>query len=170
MVAELIETNEIAESNKRSSMQKDPTEKKKKTKKTSKDAANGKKKSSKKSSKEKKDSTASGKRKHDNATEQSFPAIPTNNTVEMNGTDEEIPKKRAKQVSSDDTKEITELSAAEREGAFTNFAISEQTLKCLSVAGYKYLFPIQASKFSQHIFPSPSPTTLTKFTTPTAKT
>ncbi|KAM9065109.1 nucleolar RNA helicase 2 isoform 2-T2 [Sarcophilus harrisii] len=60
----------------------------------------------------------------------------------------ENPKKDEKKANKDSKAEDTEeLSAEQKEGAFSNFPISEETIQLLKARGVTYLFPIQAKTF-----------------------
>ncbi|XP_068927576.1 nucleolar RNA helicase 2 [Petaurus breviceps papuanus] len=53
-------------------------------------------------------------------------------------------KEKEKDSESEDTEELT---AEQKEGAFSNFPISEETIQLLKARGVTYLFPIQAKTF-----------------------
>ncbi|XP_044515127.1 nucleolar RNA helicase 2 isoform X2 [Gracilinanus agilis] len=61
----------------------------------------------------------------------------------------EKPKKDKKKENEKDSKaeDTEELSAEQKEGAFSNFPISEETIQLLKARGVTYLFPIQAKTF-----------------------
>ncbi|XP_036590573.1 nucleolar RNA helicase 2 [Trichosurus vulpecula] len=61
----------------------------------------------------------------------------------------EKPKKDEKKGNEKDSKseDTEELSEEQKEGAFSNFPISEETIQLLKARGVTYLFPIQAKTF-----------------------
>ncbi|XP_074152671.1 nucleolar RNA helicase 2 [Sminthopsis crassicaudata] len=63
---------------------------------------------------------------------------------ELENSKKDEKKANKKNSKAEDTEE---LSAEQKEGAFSNFPISEETIKLLKARGVTYLFPIQAKTF-----------------------
>ncbi|KAK7806775.1 hypothetical protein U0070_026118 [Myodes glareolus] len=66
---------------------------------------------------------------------------------------EPLDKKSAKtkEIKTEEPSEEDEIPVEQKEGAFSNFPISEETIKLLKARGVNYLFPVQAKTF-HHVY------------------
>uniref|UniRef100_A0AC11DHE3 DExD-box helicase 21 n=1 Tax=Ovis aries TaxID=9940 RepID=A0AC11DHE3_SHEEP len=69
-----------------------------------------------------------------------------------NGFPDSEPDSNSKEAASEENSELEqEMTVEQKEGAFSNFPISEETIKLLKARGVTFLFPIQAKTF-HHVY------------------
>uniref|UniRef100_A0AAA9TXV7 RNA helicase n=1 Tax=Bos taurus TaxID=9913 RepID=A0AAA9TXV7_BOVIN len=69
-----------------------------------------------------------------------------------NGFPDSGPDSNSKEAASEENSELEqEMTVEQKEGAFSNFPISEETIKLLKARGVTFLFPIQAKTF-HHVY------------------